>query len=72
MNETNFVCMCKVLFVEGFAGSNFGEDKLSRTQMVKIKFRGYKLSRTPSSFFSFPDIFSGEDEMKIKKKCQNL
>ena len=35
------------LKVESFAGRNFSGDKLSRTQMVKIKFRGYKLSRTP-------------------------
>ena len=32
--------------VESFAGSNFRVDKLSRTPGAKIKFRGYKLSRT--------------------------
>ena len=42
-----------ILKVESFAGRNFGGDKLSRTAMVKIKFRRYKLSRLASIFALF-------------------
>ena len=47
------VLLLSTLKVESFAGRNFGGDKLSRTLMVKIKFRGYKLSRMPSIFALF-------------------
>ena len=49
------------LRVESFVGTNFREDKLSRTPMMKIKFRGYKLSRTSQilvKFSYFDAIFS--------------
>ena len=49
------------LRVESFAGSNFRVDKLSRTPGSKIKFRGYKLSRTWQilvKFSYFDPIFS--------------
>ena len=42
-NRHNFL---DTLRVESFAGRNFRGDKLSRTPMVKIMFRRYKLSRT--------------------------
>ena len=38
------------LLVESLAGRNFSGNKLSRTPLVKIRFRGYKLSRRPSIF----------------------
>ena len=55
--------------VESFAGRNFSGDKLSRTQMVKIKFRGYKLSRTPQilTFFLYFHADFGKFWMKFRE-----